>query len=202
MATARGASGTRCGRFIFIFSPGIDQTAASRSNSAHSAARSSPGRTKVSASQFERRPCFRRALIGRNGAENPAERLGLDDCGAVLDRRRDQGSFQSARRIGLGAAGRDGVTKNLPDGRAEPACRFMPAARFDARRTPKTSGAVISAIGRAPMAGRARLSSHSSLLKVRSAFASRRFLSKSSAAMASNVLASSVGLGGLGRAFS
>jgi Protein of unknown function DUF262 len=50
IATARGASGTRCGRFIFIFSPGIDQMAASRSNSAHSAARSSPGRTKVRAS--------------------------------------------------------------------------------------------------------------------------------------------------------
>ena len=48
MATARIASGTRCGRFIFIFSPAIDQTAASRSISAHSAARSSPGRTKVS----------------------------------------------------------------------------------------------------------------------------------------------------------
>lgn len=43
-------SGTRCGRRIFILSAGIDQIPASRSRSAHSAARSSPGRTKVRAS--------------------------------------------------------------------------------------------------------------------------------------------------------
>ena len=48
-ARACGASGTRCRRFIFIFSAGIAQTAPSKSNSLHSAARNSPGRTKVKA---------------------------------------------------------------------------------------------------------------------------------------------------------
>ena len=47
---ARGASGTRCGLRIFMRPAGISQTAASMSNSAHSAARNSPGRTKVRAS--------------------------------------------------------------------------------------------------------------------------------------------------------
>ena len=49
-ATARGASGTRCAFRIFIRVAGISHTAASRSNSTHSAARSSPGRTKIRAS--------------------------------------------------------------------------------------------------------------------------------------------------------
>jgi hypothetical protein len=44
------ASGMRCGRRIFIFAAGMDQTARSKSNSLHSAARISPGRAKVSAS--------------------------------------------------------------------------------------------------------------------------------------------------------
>jgi hypothetical protein len=48
--TARGASGTRCALRIFIRPAGISQTAASSSNSSHSAARNSPGRTKVRAS--------------------------------------------------------------------------------------------------------------------------------------------------------
>lgn len=43
----RVESGTACGCTIFIFAAGIRQTAASRSNSCHSAWRSSPGRTKT-----------------------------------------------------------------------------------------------------------------------------------------------------------
>ena len=49
-STARGASGTRWSRRIFIFSAGTTQSARSRSNSRHSAERISPGRTKVRAS--------------------------------------------------------------------------------------------------------------------------------------------------------
>ena len=48
--TARGASGTRCALRIFIRPAGISHIAASRSNSPHSAALNSPGRTKVRAS--------------------------------------------------------------------------------------------------------------------------------------------------------
>ena len=47
--TARGASGTLCGLRIFMRPAGTSQMAASRSNSAHSAARNSPGRTNVKA---------------------------------------------------------------------------------------------------------------------------------------------------------
>ena len=77
----------------------------------------------------------------------------------------------------------------------------MPAARFDDAKHGKTSGAVISAMGRAPIAGRARLNSHSTLLKVRRPLPSRRFLSRSSAAMASKVLALAVALAALASFF-
>jgi hypothetical protein len=48
MAIACGASGTRCGRLIFIFFAGMRHSASAKSNSAHSPCRSSPGRTKNS----------------------------------------------------------------------------------------------------------------------------------------------------------
>lgn len=66
-----------------------------------------------------------------------------------------------------------------------------------ARRADKTAGAVISAIGRAPKIGLAKLKSHSSLPIVRSALASRRFLSSSPAAMTSKVLADAAALAAL-----
>ena len=44
------------------------------------------GANKGQGEQFERRPRFRRAVIGRDGAEQPAERLGLDDRGAMSGR--------------------------------------------------------------------------------------------------------------------
>lgn len=52
MASAWGASGTRCGRLIFIFLAGMRHSASGRSNSAHSASLSSPGRTNTSGANF------------------------------------------------------------------------------------------------------------------------------------------------------
>jgi hypothetical protein len=57
------------------------------------------------------------------------------------------------------------------------------------RRTAKTSGAVIAAIGRGPSAGVARSKSHSALLTVVSDLPSRRFFSRTSRLMASKVSA-------------
>ncbi len=134
MAMARGASGMRCGRFIFIFSPGIDQTARVEIKFGPFRRAKLAGADEGESGQFKRGSCFRRALIGRNGAQNPAERFWLDDGSAMLDCWRDQGALEGARRIGLGASGGDGVAEDLPDGRAESARRFMPAARLDSAK--------------------------------------------------------------------
>ena len=91
----------------------------------------------------------------------------------------------------FGAARGDGEAENLADGPAKPMRGFVRATGLDAAKHVQDFRRGYFGYWTRPMAGeRARY--HSSLLKVFSAFASRRFLSRSSAAMASNVLALAV----------
>jgi hypothetical protein len=78
-ATARGASGTRCGSRIFIRPAGISHPAASRSNSTHSAARNSAWANESQGEQFEGGPCFEGPLIVFDSAQQAAESLWRDD---------------------------------------------------------------------------------------------------------------------------
>jgi hypothetical protein len=59
----------------------------------------------------------------------------------------------------------------------------------------------MSAIGRTPRSGRAKLKSHSTLEVVRSAFASRRFFSSSSSAIVSKVFAEAASFDALASLF-
>lgn len=108
----------------------------------------------------------------------------------MFDDRSSESALERARWVGFGASGGDGVARKTSPmvARSLRAVSRRPRAST-VRRTARTSGAVNSAIGRAPIAGRARLNSHSTLAIVCSAFPSRRFLSNSSAVMASKVLA-------------
>ena len=93
-------------------------------------------------------------------------------------------------RAHFGATRGDCEAKNLTNGPVQLLGSLKLSARFDiGRRTAKISSEVIKTTARAPMMGRARLMNHSNFTMVRFAFCSRRFLSKSLAAMASKEFA-------------
>ena len=201
MATARGASGTRCGRRIFIFSSGI-----------------APKRGV----EIEFRP-FRRAKLsgaheGKGEQFERGKRLGGTPY-ADMERRsapKAFGPMMAARCLTTGDAI---APANAPVGSASArpvatAYRntwpIVARSRFAVSSFPRDStflstarmsGAAISLIGRVPIAGSARLNNHSDLPTVFAALPSRRFLFTSSAAMASKVFAAELACAALASFF-
>jgi hypothetical protein len=115
----------------------------------------------------------------------------------MLDDWRCEHALEGSRRIVFCAASRDGVAKHRSNCGSQPPRGFVPAARFDHSQNGQNFGSGYLGDGRAPKTGLAGLKSHSSLSIVRSALASRRFLSNSSAVMASKVLADAAALAAL-----
>src|ERR1700677_3277640 len=130
IANTRAAKGTRCGLRVFILRRGISQSAASTANSAHSAARSSPGRTKVRASNSRGGSCFRRTLIISTGAQQPAKGVRCDDCRPRRHRWSNERATQGGGGIVLGASGGDGVAENVAYRGSKLAGSFVNATRL------------------------------------------------------------------------
>jgi hypothetical protein len=125
-------------------------------------ARANKGKRK----QFKRSPRLRRAPISRNGAKKAAKRLRLCNRRTVVDGGRGECALKRGRRVALGAARGHRESEDFPNGTTEAFSRFH-AARPRAsigQRIARISGADMSAIGREPMPGRARLMNHSNFI--------------------------------------
>ncbi len=144
--------------------------------------------------QFERRPRFRCALVVRDGAKKTAKAFGS----MIAARWLTTGAARAPLRATVGSpSARPVATAKRNTCPIAPRSFFAVSCRPRAsigRRTARISGADISAIGREPMPGRASLMNHSNFVMVRSALRSRRFFSRSSAAMASKVLVEAAAL--------
>ena len=130
--------------------------APSKSNSVHSALRSSPGRTKTSgASRSAHRttndPLY--PLIARSSAPTS---LGPGQGRVMPFLNGRQRAAQIAGRIALRASRRDGVAEDLPAYLLHAMRGFERAAASIRRRTASNSGGVISPTGRAPATGKRR----------------------------------------------
>ena len=84
------------------------------------------GANESEGEQFERRPCFRRAVIVRDGAKKPSKGIRLDDSSAMVDDGRGEGAPKSARRVAFGAVRCNGEAENLSDSAAKLFCSLLP----------------------------------------------------------------------------
>ena len=186
---ACGASGTRCGLRIFMRSAGIAQTARSRSNSTHSAFRSSPGRTKVTA---RRSSAMRRlwcAGVASDGSQQSAKGFWLSDRAPVTHYRRGDRPFKRGGGVALGAPPVATAYRNTSpivdrSRRAVSWARELDRAkhRKNLRRCDFADGPLANnRLGEAEQPF--------NLVNRPVAFASRRFFSRSSSASASKVVA-------------
>ncbi len=158
--------GTICGCFIFIFSAGIDQIRTSRSNSDHSAFRSSPGRTKNMAASC-------RAHLTTNDPRYPsmACRSGATSFGSVsaarwLDLYGGNAPFRSAAGSRSALPVATAYLKTWPQ-MVLTRCAVSSAPLDSMRRSmASSSGGLIFPTGLSPMTGK---TSRSSLLRVVSA---------------------------------
>ena len=113
-------SGTKCAaplsfsRLVrFIRAAGTPPLPTSRSNSTHSALRSSPGRTKTRGASRSAARVYRHALVAFDGPQQLAHPLGIGDGRHVLHEHRLQAPAQIRRRIAFGSPGRNCVPEHL-----------------------------------------------------------------------------------------
>ena len=127
---------------------------------------------------------------------SPPKAFGSMIAGRWLTTGAAQRAPKSARRVAFGAARCNGEAENLSDSTPKLFCSLLsPACLYRTKEPVKNfRRGLCRRFGREPMHGCASLINHSNLVMVRSALRSRRFLSRSSAAMASKVLVESAAL--------
>ena len=125
------ASGTRCGRFIFMVAAGTIQTAFSKSISLQRANRNSPGRTNSSAESCKREARGRLAVVAFNRPQQRTELFGLRNGSAMLDFRRRQCTAQVDGDVSAGAPGRDRIAEDHAGDRAQPSGAFVASAQLE-----------------------------------------------------------------------